>query len=155
MYYWWSQTWSLMWSFWRSWKVSLEPKTHLTWWTYLVDAWKGELAFLVVTETSNSMFSNFAILTTLYETVWELLHVFYDIFQSPQEWTCEGGNSGLRLGVSSRDASRWPIGQRQGLQMCKWRACSSCVNFSNSNYVIRLSKNIHVYDVMNGEQPMC
>ncbi len=63
-------------------KVSFEPKTRLTCWIHLIDVWKGELAFPVVIEAFNLILPKFATLTTLYEILWESLHVYHDDCQS-------------------------------------------------------------------------
>ena len=95
-------------------KLSLEPKTHHTCWKSLIDVWERELTFPVVTEALNLTLPNFVILTTLYEILWEFLHVYHDEYQSwIDEKTCKGGNSGLGLRISSQDASEWLTGQRR------------------------------------------
>ena len=46
-------------------------------------------------------------------------------------------------------------GSWQSFQTWRYGACYSCVTFCDSDYFIWRSGNLHMYDVMNGERPMC
>ena len=106
MYYWGRWTYSLVQSFQNPWKVFFEARAHFSCCTFPIDVRKVKLAIPEIVRILDSTKQNSDTLSTLYGTIEEFLHVFYDQFANLQKCTWKAKNNSLEWKIFSENGPR-------------------------------------------------